>query len=118
MKNISITTLLALLFTGPVFSANAWFDASINTMLVHDDGTIDHAGLVHVTMNTEMTWVPSCVVNDAYKKYFLIDLSRPASTAQYSLLLSAQIAGKSVTVQINDKCNGGMALIRNVNIAE
>ena len=117
MKNYKILILILLLFNNSAFGANAWVDEQINQILVHDDGSENFSGQVHVTMMSEMSWIPACVNTNAYKKIFVLDLSRGAASAQYSTLLAAKISGKPVTIQINDACINGLAMLRNVSIS-
>ena len=118
MRNKFLASVVAVLFSSSALGANAWINAPVGKVLVHDNGSSNFGGEVHVKMNSDMSWIPSCVTNDAYKKYFVIDLSRSAANAQYSMLLSAQVANKTITVQLNGVCKGGMALIRNINIGD
>jgi hypothetical protein len=116
MKSGFFIVILMLLSVNS-FSANAWVAIQINEILIHDDATSDFNGRVHVKMMTEMEGEPPACVDATLKKYFAIDLSRNASSSQYSALLAAKIAGKAVTVQINQACvPGGIAIVRNVTI--
>jgi hypothetical protein len=67
-------------------------------------------------MAANMTYTPSCHTASAQR--FIVDLSRAPGKAQYAMLLAANMAGRNVTVALNETCIGGVALIRNVNIAD
>lgn len=100
-------------------SGNAWVDADVAEVLVHDNGESDYAGRVHVKMVDGMSWQPDCIGDSTYyNKSFVIDLSRAPGQYQYSLLLAAKLAGKKITVQVNQRCISGIALVRNVSLVE
>ncbi|MFL0803281.1 MAG: hypothetical protein K6L81_06160 [Agarilytica sp.] len=95
MKIVFVLVVISI-FSGNVFAARSWENADIKQILVHDNGSSDYAGLVHVYMHTDMApnSVPSCVTSAGYKSDFVVDLSRPGADAQYSLLLASYMAGK------------------------
>ena len=115
-----LTFLLSMLITTSAHAANAWVDTKIVSILVHDNGTEGYAELAYVRMSSNMAESerPTCVTNSAYHSQFVVDFSRPVAQAQYSMLLSANLANKKVTVQVNQICAEGVAVIRNVNISE
>lgn len=96
-------------------AANSWTTSAITDVLVQDDGTTNATGLVQVTMPTNMTYVPSCHTGPL--NIFYLDLSRAPSKSQLSMLLMASAAGKNVTIGLNESCIGGIALLRNVDLA-
>ncbi len=112
--------LIGMLVSVNVFAARSWEDAGIKQILVHDNGSSSYPGLVNVYMHTDMepTTVPSCVTNAAYKSHFAIDLSRSGAQAQYSMLLALDMAGKDVTIAVNNACVEGIPLIRNIYTVE
>lgn len=97
------------------FAANSWNNSPVATLLVQDDGTSVPAGLVVVIMPTDMAYVPVCHVSAARNRFY-VDLSRGPAKAQYSMLLAAMIAGRSVNIALNESCLSGIALLRNVDI--
>lgn len=100
-------------------SAAHWNDQQIKKILVHDNGSSEYAGVVHVYMMIPLpdNAVPSCITSDSYKYDFAIDLSRGAAQAQYSTILAASISGKNISVSVNSSCIEGIPAIRNVIIS-
>ncbi len=119
MKKI-IVFIVAFAVSVNAFSARSWENVKVKQILAHDNGSSNYPGLINVYMHTEMesSTVPSCVTNAAYKSNFAIDLSRPGAEAQYSLLLASYMAGKTVTISVNNSCIEGIPLIRNVYTGE
>lgn len=107
--------LFAVSFTAPVFAAAAWFNSPILTAIVQDNGTPGHAGIVVVIMPTNQLETHPC--QTTYLDRFIIDLSKPASKAQYAMLLAANAAGRNVTISLNGSCLEGLALLRNIELA-
>lgn len=119
MKYYLMIALFGISVASQAQNGNAWANASIGEILVHDSGANDYSGRVHIKMTTEMNWIPDCIGGSSYyKKSFAIDLSRPAGQYQYSMLLAAKLADKNVTVQLNQNCIAGIAVVRNVSVSD
>jgi hypothetical protein len=110
-----IVALLAASAAAPVFAAASWFNSPITTAIVQDNGNAGHAGIVVVVMPSNQLYTPGC--QTASFDRFIIDLSRPASKAQYAMLLAANAAGRNVTISLNEACHEGLALLRNIELA-
>jgi hypothetical protein len=108
--------VVSAFLTGTVFADNSWINTPIQTMIVQDQGTPSHPGIVIVIMPTNQLYTPSCQTTLFTR--FVIDLSRPASKAQYAMLLAANVAKQNVTIALNESCLEGYALLRNVELAE
>lgn len=118
MKKIHFGIIL-FLSCSSCFAVDAWQNAQIKRILVHDNGSANYPGLVNVYMYTDMaSSVPSCVSSQPYHSHFAIDLSRPGAQAMYSTLLAAYMANIPVNIEINSTCAEGIALLRNIYVGE
>lgn len=96
--------------------ANNWVATPISRLLAHDDGSGAAGELIVVYMASSMQSTPGCHTGPANK--FYVDLSRAPSKAQYAMLLTAVATERSVTVLLNNQCIDGVALLRNVELAD
>jgi hypothetical protein len=101
--------------TSPLHAATSWANSDILQLLVQDPDTPSAAGLVVVTMPSDMTYVPACHTSSIRNRFY-VDLSRGPAAAQYAMLLAAKLAGRAVSISLNESCIGGIALLRNVDV--
>ena len=110
----SFIGIAAALFVTPLFAAASWINGAIDFVLVQDGGTPGDTGIVMVVMQTNSAYLPAC--HSGLQNRVFIDLSRAAAKAQVAVLLTAQAAGKPVSIDLNESCLQGYALIRNVSV--
>ena len=115
MKRMLLVLFLISFIALPRFAYSMnWVRGAIDQVLAHDDGTENFGGQIHVIMKSDMVYPPSCVNQEYYMKYFVIDLSRNPANAQYSMILGAKLANRTITVYLNDSCIDGVAKARNI----
>jgi hypothetical protein len=107
--------IVAGFITSPLHAATSWANSDILQLLVQDPDTPSSAGLVVVTMPSDMTYVPGCHTSSVRNRFY-IDLSRGPAKAQYAMLLAAKLTGSTVSISLNESCLDGIALLRNVDI--
>lgn len=111
-----IAVALAATLASPAFAAASWFNSPIQWAIVQDNGSVNHGGIVVVQMPSNQLYTPGCQTTQLNR--FIIDLSRPAAKSQYAMLLAANLANRSVTISLNDACLEGLALLRNIELAD
>jgi len=112
----TVVATFAVLFAAPVFAGGSWANTPIEWAIVQDGGSANHPGVVVVQMPTNQSGTTSC--QSAQLNRFIIDLSRPASKAQFAMLLAANATGRNVTITLNDSCLESLGLLRNIQFAD
>ena len=113
MKFKIILTILIFLYAPYMLAQQAWTNTEIKGIIVHDDGSENFTGEVHVVMQSQWDARPDCAAS-ASQDRFVINMSRPVAKSQYSAVLSAYMASKPITVFLNNSCNGNVANLRNI----
>jgi hypothetical protein len=106
----------AVFFGAPLLAAASWINATLDSVIVQDGGSPGHAGIVHVIMQTNSAYLPACHTGAANR--IVIDLSRAPAKSQLAVLLAADASGRRVSIDLNESCLEGYALIRNVSLAD
>ena len=119
MKKILFFSIIAFL-SDSICAGHAWNSVKIKRVLVHDNGSSNYSGIVHIYMDTDMPDenVPSCLTQDIYKSHFAINLSRSGANAQYTAILAAYMADKYVIIDVNNSCIEGIPELRNIYIVK
>jgi hypothetical protein len=106
--------LIVTVSSMPLFAASSWINGALDFVAVQDGGTPGHQGIVIVVMQTNSAYLPGC--HTAPLNRALVDLSRAPGKSQLAVLLAADAAGRSVSIDLNESCFEGYALIRNVSM--